>query len=336
MKILLFCHLGQIQEYAGYINALSKVTQVESLFLTMGQEEFKLGNSVGAFDEVKDILPGEAQLNAVDTELSAAQSLKELEERLGSRFVHTDILMDRFFQGRPRLDIDLNKLPLIWSGARTRQFMCHIYKRFEMEIANFGPDFIFVETSFAPTRMLWRLAREQGIRAGGFMAVRFWPNRLYLETGIGYDWQDARAAYSEMVDKPMTGEELATVTERLQTIRDKKTKPSYLRSEHAKGAPSLIRRLYPKQLLEGLAPWLGRRAGTSTQNPQVLPRKMLSPFAKCVRYLNRQKGKRYLLEHQTPFSSIKLRKYAVYFLHVEPEITVEGMAFDYQNQANTL
>ena len=46
MKILLFCHLGQIREYAEYINALKKHASVQSLFLTMGQEEFELGQQV--------------------------------------------------------------------------------------------------------------------------------------------------------------------------------------------------------------------------------------------------------------------------------------------------
>ncbi len=336
MKILLFCHLGQIPEYAGYIEALSKVKPVQSLFLTMGQDEFDLGKKAGVFDEVKDVLPGKAQLDAIDTVPIAANALKALEERTGSDFVHRDILMDRFFQGRPRLDIDLNTLPLIWTGDRTKLFMYHLYKRLEQEIAAFKPDFVFVATSFAPTRMLWRLAREQGIPAGGFMAVRFWKNRLYLETGIGYDWHEARAAYEEMAKKPMTDVERATVTERLQDIKAHKAKPAYLRSEHARGAPGLIKRLYPRQLLEGLNNWVGARSGTSTQNPQALPRKVLSPVAKLQRYWNRQKGKRYLLKHQAPYSEIKTKKYVVYFLHVEPEITVEGMAFDYQNQVNTL
>ncbi|MFK8029512.1 MAG: hypothetical protein AB8G18_04690 [Gammaproteobacteria bacterium] len=336
MKILLFCHLGQIREYAGYVQALAKVKPVESLFLTMGQEEFEFGKKVDTFDEVKDILPDQAELDAAGSGLDAAQSLKDLEERIGYRFVHTDILMDRFFQGRPRLDIDLNALPLIWTGARTKCFMSHIAKRIEEEISRFKPDFVFVETSFAPTRMVWRLAREKGVQAGGFMAVRFWPNRLYLETGIGYDWHQARMAYIDMEANPMTGDELSMVEERLKSIRHEKTKPAYLHSEHAKGAPSFIKRLYPRQLLEGLAPWLGARAGTSSQNPQVLPRKVISPLAKCVRYVNRQKGRRFLKKHQVPFSAIKSKRYAVYFLHVEPEITVEGMAFDYQNQVNTL
>ena len=78
------------------------------------------------------------------------------------------------------------------------------------------------------------------------------------------------------------------------------------------------------------------RARTSAINPQVLPRKTFSPYAKYIRYRNGLKAKRYLLKHQTPFEKIRTNKYAIYFLHVQPEITVEGMAFDFQDQANTL
>ncbi|MFT6753588.1 MAG: hypothetical protein ACJA2O_003783 [Candidatus Azotimanducaceae bacterium] len=337
MKILLFCHLGQIREYAEYIKGFKKVRSVETVFLTMGQEEFELGQQVATFDVVKDILPNTLELNAVGTQLSeATQRLRELELRLGSNFVNQDIFTDRFFSAQPRLDIEPNKLPLIWSSARVRLFMALISKRLEQEIADFGPDFIFVETSFAPTRMAWRLARERGIPAGGFMSVRFWPERVYLEAGIGYDWAKARIAYNDMVDRPMVGEELARVESQLKTIVEEKTKPAYLKTEHAKGAPDIFKRLHPARLIVGLSPWIGKRARTSNTNPQVLPGSVFSPLAKIVRYREGQKAKRYLLQNQTPFEQIRTKKYAVYFLHVQPEITVEGMAFDYQDQVNTL
>lgn len=337
MKIILFCHLGQIREYAEYISALKKVESVESVFLTMGQEEYDLGREVGVFDEVKDILPKLTELDSSETAASKTdRSLKELEHRIGSVFVNRDILTDRWFLGQPRLDIDLNKLSLIWTGSQTKQFMFLISKRLEREMESFGPDFMFVETSFAPTRMAWRLASEKGIPAGGFMSVRFWPERLYLETGIGYDWYEARAAYTEMVDTPMAGTELAIVTSRLKTIRDEKVKPAYLQTEHAKGAANFFKKLFATRTFSGHGSWLGVRAKTSTVNPQVLPSQIFSPIEKYTRYRKGQKAKRYLLRNQTSFERIRGKKYAMYFLHVQPEITVEGMAFDYQDQVSTL
>lgn len=337
MRILLFCHLGQIREYAEYVNAFKKVTSVQTVFLTMGQEEYALGREVDAFDDVKDILPERSELDAAEAEPSkAAQSLRELEDRIGYNFVNRDILVDRFFRGQPALNVDLNELPLVWTRLRTQQFMYLIFKRLEEEIANFDPDFVFVETSFAPTRMAWRLAREKGIPAGGFMSVRFWPERLYLETGIGYDWYAVRAKYAEITENPLVGDELQRVKQRLQMIRHEKTKPAYLQTEHAKGAPDLIKRLSTVRTFSGHGSWLGRRARSSARNPQVLPNKVFSPIAKFLRYRNGQKAKRYLLQHQIPFNKIRSKKYAIYFLHVQPEITVEGMAFDYQDQASTL
>lgn len=337
MKILLFCHLGQIREYAEYINAFKKVKSVQTVFLTMGEEEYELGQELGAFDVVRNILPRESELDAADTgPVGAAQSLRQLEQRIGMNFVNRDILTDRFFRAQPRLDIDPKDFPLVWSGQRTRQFMFLLYKRLEQEITDFNPSFMFVEPSFAPTRMAWRLANEKGIPAGGFMSVRFWPERLYLEAGLGYDWPKARTAYKEMPDKPMAGAELKKVEDRLQTVIEEKTKPAYLQTEHAKGAPDVLKRLHPARLISGLNPWLGKRARTYTTHPQVLPGKVFSPIAKYLRFRRGEKGKKYLLAQQTPFEKIRAKKYAVYFLHVQPEITVEGMAFDHQDQVGTL
>ncbi|MGB5324272.1 MAG: hypothetical protein WBN40_02455 [Pseudomonadales bacterium] len=337
MKILLFSFPSQIHEYAAYINAFKKVGSVQSLVLTMDPEGFRLGQEVGTFDAVRDILPELSEIDAADNDCpEAAQSLKELEYRLGSCFVNRDILMDRYFRGQIRLDMNLNMIPLIWTGERTKQFMALIYKRLEKEIESFDPDFIFVETSYAPGRMAWRLAQERDIPAGTFMPVRFWPERLYLETGIGYDWRQVRIAYKEMADQPMAGAELSKVKQRLQAFKQTKEKPVYLQTDHAKGSPGFFKRLYPSPLLAGLNIWLGKRSRTYRRNPQVLPGRIFSPLAKYVRYRDGLKAKRYLLAHQTPFDKIQTKKYAVYFLHVQPELTVEEMAFDYQDQVNTL
>jgi hypothetical protein len=337
MKILLFCHLGQIREYGEYINAFKKVGSVRSVLLTMGQEEHQLGEEVGRFDLVKNILPEESELDAAESDpIKVAEALRELERRTGSNFVLRDILVDRWFRGQPSLNVAANSVPLVWTGARTRGFMYLVAKRLGAELEDFSPDFMFVETSFAPTRMAWRLAREKGIPAGSFMSARFWPERLYLETGIGYDWHDARVAYAELPDRPMTGEELAKVKQRLATIRKEKTKPAYLQTDHAKGAPSFFKRLSMMRTFSGHGSWLGQRARSYTRNPQVLPSTVLSPISKYVRYTKGGQAKGYLLKHQTPFSEIRSKRYAIYFLHVQPEITVEGMAFDYQDQASTL
>ena len=337
MKILIFGHIGHFPEYAEYINAFNRVGSVRSRFLTMGREEQKLGQKMGAFDAVEDLLPAESELDGMDADLSgAAQSLKDLEKRLGSNFVNRDILMDRFFRGQEKLNVDLSRVPVVWTGSRTKQFMNQIYIRLEEEIASFDPDFILLEPISAPLRMAWRLAHQKGVPAGKFLPVRFWPERLYLETGIGYDWQQARIAYEEMTDKPMMGEELAKVEQRLQAIKHEKEKPAYMKTERARGAESLAKRLHPSRLYKHLHPWLGGRARTWTRNPHVLPANVFSPIAKLTRYRNGRKAQRYLRKHQTPFSDIQSKKYAMYFLHIQPEVSVDGMAFDYQDQENTL
>lgn len=339
MKILLFCHLGQIKEYAEYINAFNRLApvRVRSVLLTMGEEEYELGKEVGAFDVVKNILPDESELDAAELRgTEVAHALKELEARLGGNFVLRDILVDRFFRGQPSVSIGCESVPLIWTGARTRAFMHLVARRLEQEMEELAPDFMFVETSFGPTRMAWRLARAKGIPAGAFMSVRFWPERMYLETGIGYDWNEARLAYGELPDKPMTGAELAKVKEKLETIRQERTKPAYLQTEHAKGVPSFFRKLTMMRTFSGHGSWLGKRARSYTTNPWVLPNSVFSPVAKYRRYTRGLEAKRYLQEHQKTLSEIQGRKYAVYFLHVQPEITVEGMAFDYQDQVSTL
>ena len=337
MKILLFSHLTHIPDNAVYINALKKVTSVQTRLLTMGREECELGHEVRTFDTVRDILPEESEIDGSDADFSdTAQALKELEERIGSRFVHRDILMDRYFRGQAAINVDPNIVPVMWTGSRTMRFMHIICKQLEEELASFEPDFIFLETNSAPYRMAWRLAREKGIAAGHFQSVRVWSERVYLETGLGLDWHRVRMAYREMANSPMKGEELTKVTQNLQAVVQEKTKPYYMQWAANKGAPNLFSRLQPMRLLAGNKRWLGKRSRTATINPRVYPGHIYSPIARYGRYRQGQKAKRFLLKHQTPFDIIRKNKYAVYFLHVQPELTVEEMAFEHQDQVNTL
>ena len=337
MKILLFTHMTQIPDYAVYMNGLRKAGSVQTVLLTLGREERDFGLETGAFDAVKDILPGKSEIDGPDADLAVAtRALKDLEKRIGSLFVHRDILMDRRFRGQPAIEIDLNRVPVIWTGSRTIRFMYVMSKRLEEEIANFDPDFVFVETNSAPYRMAWRLARDKCIPAGQFFQGRVWPERVYLETGLGLDWHQARTAYREMTNSPMTGKELTRVTHKLQTIIKEKTKPVSSQWEVFKSAPGLLSRLPPKRLFSGSRDWLGKRARTATINPRVLPGKIYSPLAKYCRYRNGLKARRFLIKHQTPFDIIRKKNYAMYFLHVQPELSVEEMAFEYQDQVNTL
>ncbi|MFK8017209.1 MAG: hypothetical protein AB8G17_17425 [Gammaproteobacteria bacterium] len=337
MKILLFSHLEQIREHAAYVRALKEVGEIDALLLTMGAQEYALADSEAVFNEVLDLLPAALDLDAAHTHRDeTTATLGGFEKRLDARFVNRDLLMDRYFRGQPRLDVAADKVPLVWDGERARRFMALVGTSLQAQLERYDPDFVLVETSSAPSRMAWRLAHARGVPAGVFMPVRFWPNRLYLETGIGYHWHQARSTYAQLKVEPMANAEREEVQQRLHTLRQEKTKPAYLMTDHAKGLPGIVKKLNPKQRLEGLGLWLGERAKTYGRHPRVLPGPLFSPLAQLGRYVRARKSKRYLRDHHVPFSALRGKKYAVYFLHVQPELTVEEMAFDFQDQVNTL
>ena len=337
MKILLFTHMNQVADNAAYMNGLKKAGPVQTVMLTLGKEESDLGRETGAFDVVKDILPSESELDGTDADVAVAiEALKDLEGRIGSRFVHRDILMDRYFRGQFAEDVDLNTLPVIWTGARTFRFMYAMLRRLQEEIESFKPDFLFVEQNSAPYRLAWRLAREKGIPTGQFMHARVWPERVYLETGLGMDWDRSRAAYRDMPQHPMTGEELVRVEQKLQSIIKERTKPVSTKWAVSRSAPGFLPRLHPLKLLKGGKDWLGQRSRTALLNPRVLPGHIYSPLEKYRRYRRGLQAKHFLLQHITPFEIIRRTKYAIYFLHVQPELSVEETAFEYQDQVSTL
>ena len=58
--------MTQIQDYAVYMNGIKKAGPVQTILLTLGREECELGLETGAFDAVKDILPGESEIDGAD------------------------------------------------------------------------------------------------------------------------------------------------------------------------------------------------------------------------------------------------------------------------------
>ncbi len=80
------------------MKGVKRAGPVQTRLLTLGREECEFGLDNGAFDAVKNILPGESELDGPDADLQVAiHELKDLEKRIGSLFVHRDILMDRRF-----------------------------------------------------------------------------------------------------------------------------------------------------------------------------------------------------------------------------------------------
>lgn len=337
MKILLFSHLNQIHEYCIYIKALKREVNLHATLLTMGDEERALGCKAGVFDEVKNILPNEEFVNGSrSNDKKVSGYLKELEERIGCVFVHQDILMDRYFRGEPVLNLGTHDTPVVWTGKRAERFMYCLSRRLEEELVSFRPDFLFMETNSAPYRMAWRLAKQCGIPAGIFMPVRFWPDRIYLETGLGLDWTAVKESYHALDREPLDEAEVSQVEKRLDSIIREKTKPPFMELDYARGTSGLASRFGLERVSKGMRDWLGARSKTYQINPRVLHPKVHSPLAKYKRYHRSVEARRYLQKHVTPFHDFKDDPYAVCFLHVQPELTVEEMAFEYQDQVNTL
>lgn len=336
-RILFFSHREQIPEFAGLASVFREHSNACSILLTLGSEEAELGRQSGAFDEVIDLLPGIDCLENAAAQLGQSLAyLKRIEQRLGVRFINKDLLADRYFRGQPTPELDLEDMPVHWSLPKVYRFMAHIAERVESILDDFQPRLVYLETNSAPYRMAWRLATARGIKAGSFMSARLWKDRIYFEDSLGLEWK-ALQRKIQANDQPVPDEgSLAAAYDTLSALKRTDSQPWYMSTTFGMGGPPLSDKVRPGRVSAHLYEWLKTDRYAFKTNPRRLPREQLSPLARFRRLRAGARSTRFLGKVTKALDVVPLDRFALYLLHVQPELTVEEMAFHYQDQVATI
>lgn len=335
--IVFFSHREQIPEFARLASVFREHSNARSVLLTLGAEEAALGRESGAFEEVLDLLPGDACLENAAAELGQSLAyLKGLEKRLGTRFINKDLLSDRYFRGQPTPELDLEDIPVHWSLPKVYRFMAHIAERIEFVLDDCRPWLVYLETNSAPYRMAWRLATARRIKAGSFMSARLWRDRIYFEDSLGLEWK-ALQRKLQASDQPAPDERsLAAGHDALSALKRTDNQPWYMSTTFGMGGPPLIEKVRPGRVSAHLHEWLNTGRDVFKSNPRRLPRPQLSPWARFRRLRAGARSTKLLAEVTKALDVGRLDRFALYLLHVQPELTVEEMAFHYQDQVATI
>lgn len=336
-SIVFFSHLQQIPEFARLASAFREHSGSRSVLLTLGVEEAALGRQSGAFDEVLDMLPDSSDLVNAKSELEFSMAyLKSLEVRIGSAFVNRDLLADRYFRGQPTPELDLADMPVHWTLAKVYRFMTYLAQRVEQVLDVWEPWLVYLETNSAPYRMAWRLAKSRGILAGSFMTARFWKDRIYFEDSLGLEWRALQRRLREPRSILPSDTSIAAGQATLAQLRRTDDQPWYMSTTFGRGGPPLINKARPARIWVHLCEWFRVREDAFRTNPRRLPSGQLSPLARLRRARAGMGAARYLDEVTRILGVEGLERFAVYLLHVQPELTVEEMAFHYQDQVATI
>lgn len=334
--LVFFSHWSQIPYFATISRVLKEERQVRTTLWTMGGYAERRGEKTGAFDRIENFLPSASALDVADSEhRSNVGWARDLEERLGTTFFHRDLAQDRYFAGRTMPEIRYEDLPPEgWDERRLYAFMRIVGQEVDDRVSREDVDLMWVEMNSAPYRLARRLCEQYDVPAVHYGSARLWEGRGYLETGLGFVWEECRDTYRQFSRHGIPEHLRQKAEERLNEIWREHSQPTY-HIENKRGRKSFWERLDVQQIAQNFQYWWKCLREPWTQNPRHLPAGLFSSWGQIKRYLHSRSSERFYRDAVSRDVDLD-RRYAVYFLHVQPEMTVENMAFEYQDQVATI
>ena len=317
-RAVFMTHGGLIRQDAIFAKALRSHIGLSSVAVVHGRREEKAAEAEGSFDQVLDIVKG-LDLSHCEKNLDRNLSyLAELERSAGESTIYQDIFQDRWLK---RFDLPFMAQYLV-HGVVTLQ-----------NILDENVRVVMGEMTMA----LYRAARRLALGKAPYlypMSARFW-GRIYFEDDLEFGWRRCQAAYEHYMSDGVPDQyrqEAEHVLDGIVLEGQPHAAFSVLKANPAAGAEPLVDKLSWSRVRRRME-YLYYDYPEWKTNPFILtsPWRM-SPLATMARWLNEARNIRYLHNHS--LSAIpEETKYCIYFLHHQPEYTVEGVGYPFVDQS---
>ena len=325
-NFLTFSHSPQVSWWSHAARDIARRLDARAVAWVLGSGDRKLAESGGCFHQVVDLLEGfelDGAAAALDHNL---ERIQRYEADAGARCFHQDVAMDRHLARAG------------WSLEQIIHYAAHILRSMDRELGRLGdPRALMSEANTLPYRLAYRLLRPRCFVFYPSME-RYWNHRFFVNDSIDSARPNCQRLYREFLDGELPAELEQTAGQRLEQIRSKGEIPIYAQKQYSAntmgGTDPLSSKLQPQRAAGVLTRWISQLA-----DPQAAgdPRSAVvrSPAAKLVAAAQEQARKLAFLELARPPAADGMQ-YCTYFLHVEPEYSVEGLAFEHRNQLATI
>lgn len=333
MTLAFFTHYQQVEDVSYVAETISKEYDCDCVLWLSDKRILEKRRCISSFKRVVDFMEESSKSVPKIEKEKALSWIKRVEESYQKNFFHKDAVGDRYFQGKPTIEVSNSKYPLDWMEGKVYKFLYQIGYQIEQILSAGDVDAVFVESNSAEYRLCRRLCELYGVPAGYFLPSRLWEDRGYLETSIDFTWDKCKKYYSSFEKAKVPANLRRKSTKRIESIKNYKLQPSY-HHDSTFGVSTFFERI--KNTFSHFSGWVRTAMGDGwSLNPRKPPATILSPIARINRYLRIRRSQRYYEKIVQNEVSLE-RRFAIYFLHVQPEVTVEGMAFEYQDQILTI
>ncbi len=182
-------------------------------------------------------------------------------------------------------------------------------------------------------RLVARVVAAEGVPFLGPMNLPYLPGRIQFAEGLEGQWSECIETYAALEHAPPPGAATAHARKTLTAIRAGSTLV-VPRDSVSNYLDSPRERFGPRRVLNLAADWRVARTPDAVSSPHSTYPDLLRPASRLAR-----KARRRLLRDafdREATSTLPGGRYAAYFIHSQPEVTVEGWAHEFQDQVATI
>lgn len=315
----------QIRVFASVANALRAQYGLPSGLITLGEPNRSLARDVNAVWDVTDVAALGKKVLPRGT--NSREAIRAIEDRLDSRTFHLDAASDRSLTGFRDASSAYGESSRFATFEDVCDYGVSIVAVINDLFERIGPSACVGETTYLPFRLCLRIAQERDIPFLRPVPVPYPDGRMYFESSLGQWWPECRGEYDALLRTPPDSAALAAgrdIFESMTAVRPATPDQSL---------PMSIKRRSVRQALSLGAQIEHRRralaAKAGSADPTERPVRDFSLGHRAFRRI-RQYARTAAYRGRASFSFTPPA--VALFLHVQPEETVEGLAFDYQDQ----
>ena len=319
--VVIFSHSPQIRWFSLIARVLRVRFGITSTLWVIGENDRLEGERLGEFGSVVNLIDDESVFSRFESIPEASAYLRSFEDNVGEFCVSRDIAMDRYIKGAR------------WPINKALTYSAGILSRMRSEIDRSGlPVFAIGEENC----LHYRFARRV-ISAPYFCTymVGHWGERIFFEYTMNYQWESCQKQYRNYLKNGIPAELKTVAEKRLDDLVSDRRQPTAMVRFIDKGGNSILRRMSPTRLIVALErTWANVVSMKEEWNPKyasVFSSNVLVSATDLLKEANRKRKFKNMSRKQVPTDI----EFAGFFLHMQPEHTVEGVAFEYRDQAAT-
>lgn len=336
-RLVFISYISEIPWIARLADALRE-QGVSTELWTVGPHEARLAESLRAFDTIVDLRgdfrrrPARAASRAADADALAAAN--NLEQSLGfGPFLHREAGVDRVLTGRNHIELPPMRMSHHWSWPDVCRYSTSVAASVRARLREAQPRAVVGEASMFSSRLVARIVRAEGVPYLSPMTLPYLPGRIHFTDGLEGQWDSCVEIFEQLRGRPIPVESEAVAQATLDQIRSGRTMP--VRRERIAdylGGP--LERLRPARAANLVTAWREAQRPESLASPHSSYPELISPKARLVRKARRRRLT--TIFDQQSAHVLPAGPFVAYFIHAQPEVTVEGWAHEFQDQVATI